>query len=253
MKHRKALKTTIAAALACYAVALVAPVASAKPHDSKPGGKKAIATIVSFAPGADETTAGTLTYTEEGSTETMTVSVEPDAKIKVEHRGDHSTGKGHGNPSRGDFEDLTEGTKILKMKGDETLDKIRIRPAPAATTTACEDDSEETETETEAEDADESDESDDTDESDASEESDEDTEGSEDEDAPALMSKPDSTDDDCDDSDEAEAEDADEDGDEASDEGDTEESDEDDDDDDDQDDDDDDDDIVTEIVEDVLP
>jgi hypothetical protein len=53
--------------------------------------------------------------------------VDPDAKIKLEHRGKPSK---KGNPTKGSFEDITAGDKVLKMKIDEDsglVDKLHLR------------------------------------------------------------------------------------------------------------------------------
>ena len=111
--------------LVLTAVAVLALASIATPalgHRGKGSGKKATGTIASF----DGTTL-TVT-TSDGST---TATVTDDSKIRVEHRGHHGRGKGHGNPSKGTAEDLTAGAFVLKMKTDDdgTLDQIHIRPA----------------------------------------------------------------------------------------------------------------------------
>lgn len=93
---------------------------------AKPGGKKAIGEIVSF----DEPT---IVIDLKGESEDLEAEVAEDAQIKLEHRGNHDTGKGHGNPTTGSFEDLVEGAKVLRLKFDKddgVITKIRVRAAP---------------------------------------------------------------------------------------------------------------------------
>jgi hypothetical protein len=109
--------------------ALVAPAALAKKPLEKRGGKKPIAEVVSFDP---TTMQLALTLPDgTGTTQTVVAGVQ----VKVEHRGDHSRGKGHGNPSKGSLDDLVAGTKVLRMKVKAgVVTKLRLRRASAPTT-----------------------------------------------------------------------------------------------------------------------
>jgi hypothetical protein len=132
--HRVSRKVVLAAVGALALATLVAPAGA---HNGKGGGKKPMGTIASF-----DGTSLTVTTADEDVTATVT----DDTKVKVEHRGHHARGKGHGNPSRGDAEDLTAGTFVLDMKVDDdgNLDRIRVRsaaphdPDPRATPTPTE-------------------------------------------------------------------------------------------------------------------
>jgi hypothetical protein len=109
--------------------ALIAPAALAKKPLEKRGGKKPVAEVVSFDPSTMQLA---LTLRDgTGTTQTVDASVQ----IKVEHRGNHSRGKGHGNPSRGGLDDLTAGTKVLRMKvKGGVVTKLRLRRASVPTT-----------------------------------------------------------------------------------------------------------------------
>ena len=121
--HRVSRKVVLAAIGALALATLVSPAGA---HNGKGGGKKALGTIASF----DGTT---LTVTTADGNVTATVT--EDTKVKVEHRGHFAkgkdSGKGRGNPSRGDAEDLVAGTFVLDMKVDDegNLDRIRVRSA----------------------------------------------------------------------------------------------------------------------------
>ena len=118
----------ITAAGAALLLAFAATPATA--HQGHGTGKKPMGTIESF----DGTT---LTVTlSDGSSQSATTT--DDTRVKVEHRGNHTHGRGHGNPSRGSLDDLQAGNFVLRMKmrGD-TLEQIRIRRAPESTDTVC--------------------------------------------------------------------------------------------------------------------
>ena len=65
--------------------------------------------------------------------DTFEGTVDPDAQVKLEHRGHHSHGNGHGNPSRGSLEDIVPGALVLRMKFDDegVVEKIRLRKKAA--------------------------------------------------------------------------------------------------------------------------
>ena len=119
--HRFTGRVVLVAVSAALVMGSLAVTAGA--HNGKGGGKKAMGTVTSF-----DGTALTVTTTDG---ETVTATVTEDTKVKVEHRGHHGRGKGHGNPSNGDAEDLTAGAYVLKMKVDDegNLEMIRVRPA----------------------------------------------------------------------------------------------------------------------------
>ncbi len=122
-------KVSIALFVFALAAAMVAPAAMAKKGDPKKGGKKAMGEVVSF----DASTGSLVVTLTDGSSVSATVS--PDVKVKLEHRGSHSRGKGHGNPSSGSLADVVAGAKILKMKErDGLVEKLRLRPAAAPVT-----------------------------------------------------------------------------------------------------------------------
>lgn len=111
--------------------------ALAKPHDKadKPH-KKLVGVIVSFAASAEGSDSmGMLTYTPKGATETTDVTVASDVQIKLRHRGEHAKSETHGNPSRGDLDDLVAGATILRMKMDDgSVSKLRLKmPAVEST------------------------------------------------------------------------------------------------------------------------
>jgi hypothetical protein len=89
------------------------------------GGKKARGEVTSF----DATTLALEVALRNG--ETFEGTVDPDVQVKLEHRGNHSHGNGHGNPSRGSLEDIVPGAQVLRMKFDDegVVDKLRLRPA----------------------------------------------------------------------------------------------------------------------------
>jgi hypothetical protein len=64
----------------------------------------------------------------------LSFAVAADVQVKLEHRGNHAHGRGHGNPSRGSADDLVAGAEILRVKLDRggTIDKIRLRSTPAS-------------------------------------------------------------------------------------------------------------------------
>lgn len=129
--HRVPGKVVLVAVSAALALGSLAATAGA--HNGKGQGKKAMGTIVSFD--------GTTLAIDVGEDEAITGTVDEETKIKVEHRGHHSRGKGHGNPSKGTAEDLVPGAYVLDVKVDDGhVDKIRVRPAthgePTATPSA---------------------------------------------------------------------------------------------------------------------
>ncbi|HWL65623.1 MAG TPA: hypothetical protein VNP73_06575 [Actinomycetota bacterium] len=86
-------------------------------------GKRAMGTIESFD--------GTTLSVALDDTTTWSGPVACDVKVRVEHRGRHARGKGHGNPSRGSVTDLKPGAWILRMKLDDGIvEKVHVRPAP---------------------------------------------------------------------------------------------------------------------------
>jgi hypothetical protein len=91
----------------------------------KGGGKKARGEVTSF----DSTSMALVVAMRNG--DTFEGTVDPDAQVKMEHRGNHSHGQGHGNPSRGSLEDILPGALVLRMKFDDegVVDKIRLRKA----------------------------------------------------------------------------------------------------------------------------
>jgi hypothetical protein len=94
-------------------------------HNGEHGGKKAIGAVASFDPAT-----GAIVIDLEDGTQ-WTGAVSSDAQVKLEHRGHHSHGHSHGNPSHGTLEDLVAGAKVLRIKSDadDVISKIRIRPA----------------------------------------------------------------------------------------------------------------------------
>ena len=166
---------------------------------AKPGGKKPIGEIVSF----DESSMTLVVEMKSGSE--LVAEVADEAQIKLEHRGDHSTGKGHGNPTRGSLDDLVEGAKVLRLKLDKdegVVSKIRLRAAPK---------------ECDVEDTEDDDSDDEESDDDGSDETEEDTDGTEDETECPDDESDDETDecdgdDTDDDSDDAENDDSDDDG-----------------------------------------
>jgi hypothetical protein len=107
--------------------------ASAKsPGGVKPGGKKALGEVTSF----DSSSMALSVEMADGRVYDGEVS--PDVKVKLEHRGNHSTGRGHGNPTRGSLEDIVAGAFVLRMKGDKAdlVTKLRLRAGPVVTVTA---------------------------------------------------------------------------------------------------------------------
>lgn len=90
---------------------------------TKPGGKNPLGEVVSF----DSATRTLSVRLNDGQTATATVA--PDVQVKLEHRGNHARGKGHGNPSNGSVEDLVPGADVLRWKLEEgVLTKVRLRP-----------------------------------------------------------------------------------------------------------------------------
>ena len=92
----------------------------------KGGGKKARGEVTSF----DMTSLALVVAMRNG--DTFEGTVDPDAQVKLEHRGHHSHGQGHGNPSRGSLEDIVAGALVLRMKVDDegVVHKVRLRKAP---------------------------------------------------------------------------------------------------------------------------
>ena len=118
--HRVSGKVVLVAVSVALVLGTVAAAAGAS--KGKGQGKKAMGTIESFD--------GETISVDVGEDEAVTATVDDDTKIKVEHRGHHARGKGHGNPSRGTTDDLEEGAFVLDMKVDDGhLDRIRVRPA----------------------------------------------------------------------------------------------------------------------------
>ena len=104
-----------------------ASAASTASAHAKGGGKKARGEVTSF----DMTSLALVVAMRNG--DTFEGTVDPDAQVKLEHRGHHSHGQGHGNPSRGSLEDLVAGALVLRMKVDDegVVHKVRLRKAPA--------------------------------------------------------------------------------------------------------------------------
>jgi hypothetical protein len=109
-------------------LALAAPAVASSGHGAvhggkKPGGahggKRPIGEIVSFE---DSHVALLLT---DGST--VTHAVADDVRVKIERRGLHDRGKGHGNPTTGSIADLAAGARVLRMKLDRSDDIVKIR------------------------------------------------------------------------------------------------------------------------------
>ncbi len=125
--HRIAARTVTALSLAALLGTAAAPAQARSPHAEQRGGKKPVGEIVSFDPAT-----ATLVLELSGG-DAMTATIDPDAQVKLEHRGRHRGTKGHGNPSEGSLEDLVAGALVLRMKvEDEEVTKIRLRPAPEA-------------------------------------------------------------------------------------------------------------------------
>jgi len=121
-------KTLAVVAVMTVAASMAAPAALAKGNKGK-GGKKAIGEVTGF----DATTGALVVTLTDGTVFAGTAN--EGTKVKIEHRGNHGKGKGHGNPSNGDLADLVAGAKVLKMKTADdglTVKKIRLRPVAAA-------------------------------------------------------------------------------------------------------------------------
>ena len=104
-------------------VLVLAALVAAPAATAKPGGKKALGEVVSF----DSSTSTLAVRLNDGQTVTATVA--PDVQVKLEHRGNHTRGKGHGNPSNGSVDDLVAGAYVLRWKfEDAVLTKVRLRP-----------------------------------------------------------------------------------------------------------------------------
>ena len=127
------MRPPVARALAALSLAALLagaafPALAKSPHFEQRGGKKALGEIVSFDPATSalvvETTGG----------DELTVTVDPEVKVKLEHRGRYRrSGDGHGNPSRGSLDDIVGGALVLRLKTeDNAVTKIRLRPAPEA-------------------------------------------------------------------------------------------------------------------------
>jgi hypothetical protein len=102
----------------------VIPATAKRPEDLR-GGKRALGTVASFDPSTMA-----LTLASHDGSHTTTATVSDHVKIKVEHRGDHTRGPGHGNPSRGSLDDLVPGAFVLTVHTrDELITYIRLRPA----------------------------------------------------------------------------------------------------------------------------
>lgn len=119
---RTSARLSVALVLLLALGAIAAPAALAKR-----GGKKPVGTVTSW----DGTT---LQVTLNGG-QTVTATVAPDVQVKVEHRGEHSRGKGHGNPSNGSVEDIFVGVSVLRIKlEDGVVTKLRLRRLAGAST-----------------------------------------------------------------------------------------------------------------------
>ncbi|MGH2729797.1 MAG: hypothetical protein ACRDJI_04230 [Actinomycetota bacterium] len=127
MLFRIASRILTLLAVGIVASALGSATATPGKHDgaTKPGGKKPIGTVAAFDPAT-----GALTVTTNGGEE-LTGTLAPDAHIKIEHRGKHATGKGHGNPTAGSTDDIVAGAWVLRIKEREGLiTHLRLRPLP---------------------------------------------------------------------------------------------------------------------------
>ena len=128
MLRRSALKVFAVGAALAMCGALASSAALAKRPAEKRGGKKPVAEVLSF----DQTTLELHLLMRDGTETGQTVDA--GVQVKVEHRGAHARGKGHGNPSRGSLADLVPGTKVLRIKlTDGVVTKLRLRRAPTLT------------------------------------------------------------------------------------------------------------------------
>jgi hypothetical protein len=116
-------KKTLTAFFILALVAALAAPALAKPgkghghgKDKAKKGKRAIGVVTAF-----DAVTGALTV-EMRSGDLFAGVVDPDAKIKLEHRGKPSK---KGNPTKGSFEDVTAGDKVLKMKVDKETGLVK--------------------------------------------------------------------------------------------------------------------------------
>ncbi|MEA2461591.1 MAG: hypothetical protein QOH90_1768 [Actinomycetota bacterium] len=137
MLRKQTLRIVAVCAVLAVCGAVAAPGALGKKPLEKRGGKKPIAEVLSFDPGSLQLDLQMNDGSESGQT------VDAGVQIKVEHRGAHAHGKGHGNPSRGTLADLVPGTKVLRMKltgGVVTKLRLRRAAAPATETPASEPD-----------------------------------------------------------------------------------------------------------------
>ncbi|HYP22556.1 MAG TPA: hypothetical protein VEV43_03195 [Actinomycetota bacterium] len=124
--HRSATRTLTVVALTGLLAAASLP-AQAKSRHKEHRGKKAMGEIVSF----DEATM-TLEVDLPGD-EDFSGAVDPDARVKLDHRGWNKRGGSHGNPTEGSLDDLLPGAAVLRMKvEDDLVTKIRIRPIAEA-------------------------------------------------------------------------------------------------------------------------
>ena len=125
MQHRRTRWFVPFLAASLVVTGALSSVASAK--NGRGGGKKARGEVTSFDAGSMALEVALR------NGETFTGTVDPDVQVKLEHRGNHAHGQGHGNPSRGSLEDIVPGAQVLRMKIDgDVVEKIRLRAAPAA-------------------------------------------------------------------------------------------------------------------------
>lgn len=146
--HRLSARTLTVVSLVGLLAAASLPAQAKSSRPKQHRGKKAIGEIVSF----DQATS-TLVVDLPG--EDFTGAVDPDVRVKLDHRGWAKKGSSHGgNPTEGSLDDLLPGTPVLRMKvEDDLVTKIRIRPvADAAPLPPAEDGDEDDAGETDAED-----------------------------------------------------------------------------------------------------
>lgn len=119
--HRHIRTLTVVSLVGLLAAASLPAQAKSRPKQHR--GKKAIGEIVSF-----DSATSTLVVDLAGDDD-FTGAVDPEVRVKIDHRGWAKKSGPHGNPTEGSVEDLLPGTPVLRMKvEDDLVTKIRIRP-----------------------------------------------------------------------------------------------------------------------------
>lgn len=122
--HRFSARTLTVFSLVGLLAAASLPAQAKSSRPKLHRGKKAMGEIVSF-----DAATSTLVVDLPGE-EDFTGAVDPDAQVKLDHRGWAKKGGSHGNRSEGSLDDLLPGAAVLRMKvQDDLVTKIRIRPS----------------------------------------------------------------------------------------------------------------------------